>query len=155
MEYIDDVSCLLIRCGCIGVVSLFGAYFMFFFFKQKTAYEMRISDWSSDVCSSDLLECDPPALTKKSKRVLDLPTMGSPILRASKANQGVPDDVESHRACPVDASRRSRSASACFNHRRPNAKELRRSDEHKSEIQSLMRHSYDDFSFKKKIILRT
>src|SRR3546814_10875024 len=28
-----------------------------FFFKQKTAYEMRISDWSSDVCSSDL-ECD-------------------------------------------------------------------------------------------------
>src|SRR3546814_5277337 len=31
----------------------FGAVF-FFFFKQKTAYEMRISDWSSDVCSSDL-----------------------------------------------------------------------------------------------------
>src|SRR3546814_4900149 len=28
---------------------------MFFFFKQKTAYEMRISDWSSDVCSSDLM----------------------------------------------------------------------------------------------------
>src|SRR3546814_2423143 len=28
--------------------------YMFFFFKQKTAYEMRISDWSSDVCSSDL-----------------------------------------------------------------------------------------------------
>src|SRR3546814_8520890 len=30
----------------------------FFFFKQKTAYEMRISDWSSDVCSSDLLKDD-------------------------------------------------------------------------------------------------
>src|SRR3546814_2622223 len=29
-------------------------WFDFFFFKQKTAYEMRISDWSSDVCSSDL-----------------------------------------------------------------------------------------------------
>src|SRR3546814_6319059 len=28
--------------------------YIFFFFKQKTAYEMRISDWSSDVCSSDL-----------------------------------------------------------------------------------------------------
>src|SRR3546814_7272598 len=28
---------------------------LFFFFKQKTAYEMRISDWSSDVCSSDLI----------------------------------------------------------------------------------------------------
>src|SRR3546814_5227201 len=31
---------------------------MFFFFKQKTAYEMRISDWSSDVCSSDLFPPD-------------------------------------------------------------------------------------------------
>src|SRR3546814_2723243 len=31
--------------------------FIFFFFKQKTAYEMRISDWSSDVCSSDLRRC--------------------------------------------------------------------------------------------------
>src|SRR3546814_4776618 len=29
----------------------------FFFFKQKTAYEVRISDWSSDVCSSDLVIC--------------------------------------------------------------------------------------------------
>src|SRR3546814_9713274 len=29
-------------------------FMIFFFFKQKTAYEMRISDWSSDVCSSDL-----------------------------------------------------------------------------------------------------
>src|SRR3546814_12574081 len=35
---------------------------MFFFFKQKTAYEMRISDWSSDVCSSDLVAVEiPPA----------------------------------------------------------------------------------------------
>src|SRR3546814_15018918 len=30
---------------------------IFFFFKQKTAYEMRISDWSSDVCSSDISTC--------------------------------------------------------------------------------------------------
>src|SRR3546814_1522868 len=35
-------------CGILDFV------FFFFFFKQKTAYEMRISDWSSDVCSSDL-----------------------------------------------------------------------------------------------------
>src|SRR3546814_10510119 len=35
-------------------------FMFFFFFKQKTAYEMRISDWSSDVCSSDL-ECAIPA----------------------------------------------------------------------------------------------
>src|SRR3546814_7076827 len=36
--------------------SLLSEFFIcvFFFFKQKTAYEMRISDWSSDVCSSDL-----------------------------------------------------------------------------------------------------
>src|SRR3546814_7787086 len=32
---------------------------LFFFFKQKTAYEMRISDWSSDVCSSDLPDGSP------------------------------------------------------------------------------------------------
>src|SRR3546814_3297928 len=31
---------------------------VFFFFKQKTAYEMRISDWSSDVCSSDLMTAE-------------------------------------------------------------------------------------------------
>src|SRR3546814_3672024 len=35
---------------------------LFFFFKQKTAYEMRISDWSSDVCSSDLEEAGLEAL---------------------------------------------------------------------------------------------
>src|SRR3546814_9065347 len=33
---------------------MYSLWFVFFFFKQKTAYEMRISDWSSDVCSSDL-----------------------------------------------------------------------------------------------------
>src|SRR3546814_2111512 len=38
--YYDYINCLI---------------FCFFFFKQKTAYEMRISDWSSDVCSSDLV----------------------------------------------------------------------------------------------------
>src|SRR3546814_2688913 len=41
--------------------------FFFFFFKQKTAYEMRISDWSSDVCSSDLMmtsESGPPRSAK-------------------------------------------------------------------------------------------
>src|SRR3546814_5823741 len=39
----------MICCGSFCV------YVLFFFFKQKTAYEMRISDWSSDVCSSDLM----------------------------------------------------------------------------------------------------
>src|SRR3546814_2667172 len=37
----------------------------FFFFKQKTAYEMRISDWSSDVCSSDLSLRKGTTLTKE------------------------------------------------------------------------------------------
>src|SRR3546814_4738786 len=37
------------------VFILFYILFFVFFFKQKTAYEMRISDWSSDVCSSDLI----------------------------------------------------------------------------------------------------
>src|SRR3546814_16279813 len=44
---------------------------IFFFFKQKTAYEMRISDWSSDVCSSDLPKLDharPPRITSKGVR---------------------------------------------------------------------------------------
>src|SRR3546814_10369096 len=40
---------ILTTCGLLESMNLF-----FFFFKQKTAYEMRISDWSSDVCSSDL-----------------------------------------------------------------------------------------------------
>src|SRR3546814_3635974 len=43
MVYSLSCSWFFECCGCV-----------FFFFKQKTAYEMRISDWSSDVCSSDL-----------------------------------------------------------------------------------------------------
>src|SRR3546814_10030603 len=39
---------------------------LFFFFKQKTAYEVRISDWSSDVCSSDLVEADRQARPRRS-----------------------------------------------------------------------------------------
>src|SRR3546814_9243888 len=39
---------------------IFMFFFLVFFFKQKTAYEMRISDWSSDVCSSDLFDPDEP-----------------------------------------------------------------------------------------------
>src|SRR3546814_1055778 len=42
--------CLMLRSSMYYVYIVF----FFFFFKQKTAYEMRISDWSSDVCSSDL-----------------------------------------------------------------------------------------------------
>src|SRR3546814_8519101 len=42
---------------CVFVICFYTLFLVFFFFfKQKTAYEMRISDWSSDVCSSDLLD---------------------------------------------------------------------------------------------------
>src|SRR3546814_9885712 len=45
-------NCVLVCLQYFYVFMFFS--FAFFFFKQKTAYEMRISDWSSDVCSSDL-----------------------------------------------------------------------------------------------------
>src|SRR3546814_9885623 len=47
-------------------------FIFFFFFKQKTAYEMRISDWSSDVCSSDLLETKECSdVSERQKRTCD------------------------------------------------------------------------------------
>src|SRR3546814_3722771 len=60
----------------------------FFFFKQRTAYEMRISDWSSDVCSSDLPECESRGATVSarcrpasgSRQVLDLISERNPLL---------------------------------------------------------------------------
>src|SRR3546814_12712871 len=60
--------------------------FCFFFFKQKTAYEMRISDWSSDVCSSDLLEY----LVKGSGPLTIAAGYGGAFYRADGA-QGRPD----------------------------------------------------------------
>src|SRR3546814_10235688 len=42
-------------CLVLCIICMFCLCLFLFFFKQKTAYEMRISDWSSDVCSSDLL----------------------------------------------------------------------------------------------------
>src|SRR3546814_9513556 len=47
------MTILHVRCDRLCYVC-FCIELLFFFFKQKTAYEMRISDWSSDVCSSDL-----------------------------------------------------------------------------------------------------
>src|SRR3546814_14832911 len=54
---------------------------LFFFFKQKTAYEMRISDWSSDVCSSDL----PPARALWQRR-----TAAAAVARAFAGTAGRP-----------------------------------------------------------------
>src|SRR3546814_6946791 len=58
------VLSILVLIVCTVVIICFDSVYVmyilrnetFFFFKQKTAYEMRISDWSSDVCSSDLAE---------------------------------------------------------------------------------------------------
>src|SRR3546814_9540632 len=60
--------CLVLNCVSDECVLLF------FFFKQKTAYEMRISDWSSDVCSSDLEGATThsfPERTDEATQVLD------------------------------------------------------------------------------------
>src|SRR3546814_1300881 len=53
MSYVVMFLCGVIYYSLL-IFSFFLFFFYFFFFKQKTAYEMRISDWSSDVCSSDL-----------------------------------------------------------------------------------------------------
>src|SRR3546814_8053797 len=63
-----------------------GFVFCFFFFKQKTAYEMRISDWSSDVCSSDLstvtISFDPasPILTSANRPDVILLDWNMPVM---------------------------------------------------------------------------
>src|SRR3546814_18313310 len=75
--------------------------YMFFFFKQKTAYEMRISDWSSDVCSSDLsvhtaLSCVAPMLLVyvPLRRLTVLPTAGALPVRES--TRRLPDRTTSN-----------------------------------------------------------
>src|SRR3546814_9731991 len=49
--------------------------YIFFFFKQKTAYEMRISDWSSDVCSSDLASLGSGWIKLHPESIENIPTM--------------------------------------------------------------------------------
>src|SRR3546814_3800791 len=109
--------------------------FFFFFFKQKTAYEMRISDWSSDVCSSDLL---------------DLLAEEFDALR-----------FDAFALTPVDRPQGSRyraferlferSGAGAYRHGDQRYLRRRRSEEHTSELQSLMRLSYAVFCLKKKI----
>src|SRR3546814_1952222 len=63
---------------------------VFFFFKQKTAYEMRISDWSSDVCSSDLGQFLESHLSKTIDTVGDSPRpRKSPGILAHRARNTV------------------------------------------------------------------
>src|SRR3546814_1784338 len=67
---------------------------LFFFFKQKTAYEMRISDWSSDVCSSDL---DPLATLHDLKHITDQLLVRNPSYRCTRCGFGARSH---HWQCP-------------------------------------------------------
>src|SRR3546814_1553242 len=126
---------------------------LFFFFKQKTAYEMRISDWSSDVCSSDLLDAallgghiDAAVHSMK-----DVETIRPPEIRiaAMLPRADVRDRLigaASVEALPMGArvGTASPRRAAQLLALRPDLK-IGRSEEHTSELQSLMRISYAVF----------
>src|SRR3546814_3061338 len=130
---------------------------MFFFFKQTTAYEMRISDWSSDVCSSDLAarpntgeepEAAPvtaprPVHDGQAFRLRGDPPSVMRLSRKALASVGAVACLSIGGAL-VYALLPARHADA------PNLVETERSEEHTSELQSLMRNSYAVFSLKKK-----
>src|SRR3546814_17524125 len=62
-------------------------YYIFFCFKQKTAYEMRISDWSSDVCSSDLRTMPPASESSRNRFVFGNDgTVGTPATEITQAS---------------------------------------------------------------------
>src|SRR3546814_8356597 len=113
---------------------------VFFFFKQKTAYEMRISDWSSDVCSSDL------KLRISSSRHRTARSRAIRNHRRRKIHQ------TNHRTARRKLRHRTvhRIRSRTPSQPRPsNRPRANRSEEHTSELQSLMRISYDVFCLKK------
>src|SRR3546814_11522341 len=68
---------------------------IFFFFKQKTAYEMRISDWSSDVCSSDLIA------TRLAASIETALELADGIVFAENADGGEITIFSAKFACPV------------------------------------------------------
>src|SRR3546814_6993790 len=131
----------------VGELAIF-----FFFFKQKTAYEMRISDWSSDVCSSDLRHHIPPHLPSP-----HLPSM--PVLSADFAPSAFLSEPQRPSWCALASSASMKpSLSVSISSNIPalsacaasNSARETRSEEHTSELQSLMRISYAVFCLKKK-----
>src|SRR3546814_7110831 len=126
---------------------------IFFFFKQKTAYEMRISDWSSDVCSSDLGEqCGIGERGGGVERVRpgvaaggdDRMQLLDAALAAEPAGAAVHDQAgfaerPGHRAARVQAGR------VLPAHPVEHPAVGVRSEEHTSALQSLMRISYAVF----------
>src|SRR3546814_2356539 len=125
-----------------------------FFFKQKTAYDMRISDWSSDVCSSDLeREADMPAFaqTTVARLQADLDS-----LRQQGFKLAV---IDTPPAITMAIQSVISVAELIVIPTRPSPHDLRaagaRSEEHTSELQSLMRISYAVFCLKKKKTTKT
>src|SRR3546814_4254837 len=117
---------------------------VFFFFKQKTAYEMRISDWSSDVCSSDLARRWFRARGQAPHHDRHLCAVGG-LLRCllHAGAEGADADRARFRTgfCKL---RRDPRADRAVGGVRAGRKDRRsaRSEEHTSELQSLMRSSY-------------
>src|SRR3546814_7887996 len=123
--------------------------FWFFFFKQKTAYEMRISDWSSDVCSSDLDERSRlPRSAAALRRQFGDPVALSQRHRLRRYRGRFQPGERGDRGAGArdrQPALRSGAGTECGDR----AGELR-SEEHTSELQSLMRISYAVFCLKKK-----
>src|SRR3546814_9899864 len=90
--------------------------FFFFFFKQKTAYEMRISDWSSDVCSSDLRKSvsTPTVITAPRAGITNVRRHPPPARDPAQHGQRDPP-VRQHRRAPAPG------AAAGLRHGRPPA----------------------------------
>src|SRR3546814_4635359 len=108
-----------------------------FFYKQKTAYEMRISDWSSDVCSSDLLDIVRRLLDEEGL-CLGLSSGINVAGAMALARQLGPGK----RIATILCDSGFRYLSTLYN--------PERSEEHTSELQSLLRISYAVFCLKKK-----
>src|SRR3546814_8437318 len=136
-----------------GVLSC--VFLIFFFFKQKTAYEMRISDWSSDVCSSDLetlarlggdVEENEATLAQAREEQAGLPDLNLAHQRADELREEVTAARSAlvERQARLDQLRREAEA----RRRRLADIETERSEEHTSELQSLMRIPYAVFCLK-------
>src|SRR3546814_6705287 len=120
--------------------------FFFFFFKQKTAYEMRISDWSSDVCSSDLL-----GRLSFIRRARDLGFSLDQVRALLKLSDDRSQDCASvDRIAGAHLLEIDRKLADLTALRRELKAVIDRSEEHTSELQSLMRKSYAVFCLKKK-----
>src|SRR3546814_10499058 len=119
----------------------------FFFFKQKTAYEMRISDWSSDVCSSDLI-----GRGRRNRRIFLGLRAPDPRPAAAVNGQRTLHPTPHANSPDRQNSLHRRYFLTPFNIRAAALDDgaSLRSEEHTSELQSLMRISYAVFCLKKK-----